>query len=54
MLHPHRRAHARIWTALAVLLPVIVVVALVIRQNGPREAPPVQLSEPLGTASGPR
>jgi len=52
MLRPHRRAHARIWTALALLLPAIIVVALVIRQNGPRETPPVQIKPP-GAAARP-
>jgi len=47
-----RRAHARIWTALAFILPAIIVLGLAIRQNGPREAPPVRLSAPAGTASG--
>jgi hypothetical protein len=31
---------------LAVLLPAIIIVALVIRQNGPQEAPAVQLAPP--------
>lgn len=30
--------------AFAILLPAIIVVALMIRQNGPQEAPPVQLN----------
>jgi hypothetical protein len=46
MQQSHRRAHARIWTALAFLLPAIIIIALLIRQNGPREAPPVRLSPP--------
>lgn len=41
-----RRAHRRIWLLLAVALPAIVVAALSLRQNGPREAPPVRLSAP--------
>jgi hypothetical protein len=46
MQRSHRRAHARIWKVLAVLLPAIIVLALVVRQNGPTEAPPVMLSPP--------
>ncbi len=45
----HRQAHARIWMVLALLLPAIIVLALVIRQNGPTEAPPVRLSAPQGS-----
>ena len=49
MQRPHRRAHARIWMVLAVLLPAIIVLALVMRRNGPTEAPPVRLSPPQGS-----
>jgi hypothetical protein len=41
-----RRAHRRIWTVLAVLLPLALLGALSLRQNGPREAPPVRLAPP--------
>jgi len=32
--------------AFAILLPAVIVIALIIRQNGPQEEPPVQLSPP--------
>lgn len=41
-----RAGHARAWGVLAVLLPILVLGALAIRQNGPTEAPPVRLSAP--------
>lgn len=43
-----RRAHRRLWAVLAVLLPAILVVGLVARQDGPREAPAVRLAPPPG------
>ena len=43
MQRRHRRAHARIWSVLAFLLPALLLVALVIRQVGPAEAPAVKL-----------
>ena len=46
MLHRHRRTHAYVWTALAVLLPALIVAALVIRQNGPLERPAERLGAP--------
>jgi hypothetical protein len=46
MQRPHRRAHARIWFVLMALLPAIIVAALLIRQNGPTDAPAVRLSPP--------
>jgi len=51
MLRSHRRAHARIWSLLACLLPAIILLALLIRQNGPRETPPEQLSPPAAAPS---
>ena len=39
-------AHRRIWIALALLLPIIILGSLTLRQNGPTEAPPVRLSAP--------
>lgn len=41
----HRAWHLRIWLALAVLLPTILLGALVLRQAGPA-APPLRLSAP--------
>jgi cytochrome oxidase assembly protein ShyY1 len=46
MRRAHRRSHFRIWIGLAVLLPAILLVAMVARQDGPREAPAVRLSPP--------
>jgi len=53
MLRAHRRTHARIWRVLAILLPAVILVALVIRQNGPREAAPVQLAPPPAAVQSP-
>jgi hypothetical protein len=44
---PHRRAHARIWSALIVLLPLVLIAALLMRQSGPGD-PPVRLSASQG------
>ena len=41
-----RTAHRRIWLGLAVLLPLLLLGALSLRQNGPTEAPPVRLAPP--------
>ena len=46
---PHatfRTAHRHIWWVLAAVLPILVVGALALRQNGPTEAPPIRLSAP--------
>lgn len=43
-----RRVHRRLWTVLAVLVPAILVVGLLARQDGPREAPAVRLAAPPG------
>jgi hypothetical protein len=42
----HRRAHRRIWTVLALLLPLLLLGALALRQGDPREAAPVRLAAP--------
>jgi len=42
----YRTGHLAIWGWLAVLLPLVVLASLVLRQNGPTEAPPVRLSAP--------
>ncbi len=42
----HRAAHRRIWTALAVLLPLVLVGALAARRTGPAEAPSVRIAPP--------
>ena len=41
-----RRAHWRIWLVLSAVLPVLLIGALALRQNGPTEAPPVRLAPP--------
>lgn len=43
---PPRRAHGRIWTVLAWVIPAILLAALVLRQNGPLERPAVRLEAP--------
>ena len=43
MQRRHRTAHVRIWTVLAVILPLAFVVGLLLRQQGAGERPAVQL-----------
>ena len=46
---PHRSfraSHRRLWIALALLLPVLLIGALALRQNGPTEARPERLAAP--------
>ena len=47
MQRRHRSAHRRVWVLLSVLLPVLLLAALALRQNGPAEAPAIRLSEPV-------
>jgi hypothetical protein len=42
----HRRAHWGIWLVLSVLLPLLLIGAMALRQNGPTEAAPVRLAPP--------
>lgn len=42
----HRRAHRRIWTAIAVLLPLLFAGALLLRPGGRLGEAPVRLSAP--------
>jgi hypothetical protein len=44
--HRQRAAHARVWFALAAILPLILLGGFVLRQGGPLEAPSVQLPTP--------
>ena len=44
--HTFRRGHLVVWGWLAVLLPLVLLGAMALRQNGPLEAPPVRLSAP--------
>ena len=47
MRRRHRSAHRRAWILLSSLLPALLLAALASRQNGPVEAPPIRLSEPV-------
>ena len=47
MRRRHRSAHRRVWMLLSALLPALLLAALALRQNGPAEAPPILLSEPV-------
>lgn len=53
MRRAHRRAHARIWMALAVLLPLVIVVAMAIRQQGPLETRAERIEAPSAEAADP-
>lgn len=46
MRRRHRTAHRAVWIALAVVLPLILIVAMTVRRNGPLEAPAIQLAPP--------
>ncbi len=46
MQRRHRAMHQRIWSWLLVLLPVVLLLAVASRQNGPTEAAAVQLAPP--------
>jgi hypothetical protein len=46
MRRSHRAAHRRIWKALALLLPALLLGALALRQNGPAEVAPLRLAPP--------
>lgn len=46
MRRAHRRAHRWAWMGLAVLLPLLLLGAMALRQNGPDEAAPVRLAAP--------
>ncbi|MGE0418351.1 MAG: hypothetical protein AB7O80_16230 [Acetobacteraceae bacterium] len=43
MRRGHRTAHRRIWTVLAVLLPLALLGAMAARRTGPLEAPSIRL-----------
>lgn len=46
MRRRHRRIHRATWTALAVLLPLVLVISLTARREGPREAASIQIAPP--------
>ena len=50
MRRAHRLWHRRVWACLAVLLPLVLVLALTLRQNGPMEAAPEKLPDAAGAA----
>ncbi len=43
MMQRHRKAHARIWTALAIALPLLIGVALISARDPQPEVAPVRL-----------
>ena len=46
MRRRHRSVHRAVWLVLSVLLPVILIGALIVRRDGPLEAPAIQLAPP--------
>ena len=46
MQRAHRSAHARIWTILAILLPLTLLLAMAVHQTGPIEKSAVRLEAP--------
>jgi len=52
MQRSHRTSHARIWIVLAALLPVILITAMIIRQNGPVERAARLLEAPSQNGTG--
>ncbi len=51
MRRPHRKAHGLAWRVLLVALPVIVLAALILRQD-PSDAPPNERIAPPADAGG--
>lgn len=53
MIRRQRTAHAWVWTAMAILLPVVLLVVLTVERSVPPERPPVRLdvAVPEGPAS---
>jgi hypothetical protein len=47
MQRRHRLWHRRLWQGLAVLLPLLLALALVLRLTAPADAPPVLLQGPV-------
>jgi hypothetical protein len=46
MRRRHRRFHRTIWTALAVILPLVILATLTARRTGPLEVPSVRIAAP--------
>ena len=53
MKRAYRKTHARIWMALAVLLPLVIVVAMAVRQQGPTETRAERIEAPSDEAMEP-
>jgi len=53
MRRRHRTVHARLWAALAIALPLVLIGAMLMRQDGPAERPAERLAPPASeTAPG--
>ncbi|WP_346909855.1 hypothetical protein [uncultured Roseibium sp.] len=52
MQRRHRRAHAAIWTLLAIALPVALTVIFLSYPKLSKDAPAIRLDEPSKTATG--
>ena len=51
MRRPHRAVHHAVWCVLLVALPLMLVAAMVLRQNGPHQRAPERLSPPSAAAA---
>ncbi|MEP0941541.1 MAG: hypothetical protein ABJH63_04525 [Rhizobiaceae bacterium] len=47
-----RKAHGAIWKVMMVLIPAIIIVATLIRQDASKLEQPVQISPPVDASSG--
>ncbi|WP_422378106.1 hypothetical protein [Roseibium sp.] len=52
MKRAHRTAHARIWTVLGLLLPLVFFTILALRQTPPADRPAVLIEAPAATSAG--
>ncbi|EAV45537.1 hypothetical protein SIAM614_22997 [Stappia aggregata IAM 12614] len=50
MKRAHRKAHARIWTVLGLLLPLVLFALLAMRQSPPTDRPAVLIEAPAGSS----
>jgi len=48
----HRTAHARIWTVLGLLLPLVFFAILALRQSPPADRPAILIEAPAATGEG--
>ncbi|MFA9475065.1 MAG: hypothetical protein ACERJ2_10940 [Filomicrobium sp.] len=51
MKTPHRRAHRRIWSVLALLLPGLLIAAFVLQQSRLDKRPAVRIEPPKETST---